>query len=110
MGQSHEQIIVDITIAAPLETVWTALREPAQIATWFGWDSPSLAEEIAFIFGSVTADAAQHRLDFGEWEGASHAVLLSAEGEQRTGLRVVRTGSTPLDWTERYDGVTEGWI
>lgn len=109
MSQMHEQIIVDITIAAPIDSVWAALREPAQIATWFGWDSPSLDEEIAFIFGSVTADEAQGRLDFGEWEGASHVVRLSAEG-QRTRLLVVRSSATPIDWAGSYDDITEGWI
>lgn len=109
MSQMHEQIIVDITIAAPITSVWTALREPAQIGSWFGWEAPALAEEIAFIFGSVVADEAQGRLDFGDWEGVSHVVVLSAAGE-RTGLRVVRSSSSPIDWAGHYDDITEGWI
>jgi len=110
MSQSHEQIIVDITIAAPLDIVWAALRDPALIQTWFGWETPSLAEEIRFIFiDGVTEDAAGHRLQFGEWEGASHAILLADEGE-RTGLRVVRQAAVPIDFAGAYDDVTEGWI
>ena len=42
--------------------VWAALRDPAQIEQWFGWDAPSLAEEIKFIFvDDATGDEASAR-------------------------------------------------
>ena len=105
-----KQVIVDIAIAAPMEVVWAAITDPAQIATWFGWDAPSLADEIQFIFvDGSTSDPATHRVQFGEWEGSSYAIELSAAGAQ-TRLRVLRSAPEPLDWAGTYDAIAEGWV
>ena len=40
------RVVVDVTIAAPIERVWQALRDPALLAQWFGWDYDKLAAEI----------------------------------------------------------------
>ncbi len=105
-----EQVIVDITIAAPIEAVWPALREPDLIRTWFGWDADSLAEEIKFIFlDHATEDVARHVVQFGEWEGAADRIELEAV-EGGTRLRVVRAGGAPVDWTGVYEDITQGWI
>ena len=110
MNNSRKQVVVDITIAAPIETVWSALRDPAQIANWFGWDAPSLAEEIKFIFvDGATGDAARHVVQFAEWEGSSDAIELTAQGTG-TRLRVVRTGGAPIDWAGVYEDITQGWV
>lgn len=110
VDQTGRQIVVDIAIAAPIGAVWRALREPAQIASWFGWDAPSLAEEIDFIFiQGATADEARHVVQFGEWEGASDAIELS-EIDGGTRLRLVRSGGTALDWSGSYDDIAEGWV
>jgi hypothetical protein len=110
MTETAKQVVVDITIAAPIETVWTALRDPAQIASWFGWDAPSLDEEISFIFvDGAQADEARHVVQFGEWEGSSDAMELTAEGEG-TRLRLVRAGGPPIDWTGIYEDISQGWI
>lgn len=42
-----DRVIVDILVVAPIDVVWRALREPAEINRWFGWDYPQLAEETA---------------------------------------------------------------
>ena len=79
MSDTRRQVLVDITIAAPIDTVWTALRDPAQIKDWFGWDSPSLAEEIKYIFAdTATGDAASRVLAFDEWDGEGDAGLWDA--------------------------------
>lgn len=110
MESSPSQVVVDIMIAAPIEQVWSALRDPAQISNWFGWDAPALEDEIAFIFtDGAVADEAAHILQFGEWEGASDAIELTAAGDQ-TQLRLVRRGGSPVDWTGAYDDVAEGWV
>lgn len=110
MSQAARQVVVDITIAAPIETVWSALRDPAEIANWFGWDAPSLAEEIRFIFiDGATGDDASHILQFGEWEGASDAIELTASGAA-TRLRLLRSGGAPVDWTGPYQDINEGWV
>ena len=42
------RVVVDVTIAAPIERVWQALRDPALVAQWFGWDYDKLVDE-AFV-------------------------------------------------------------
>lgn len=110
MTGTAKQVVVDITILAPIETVWTALRAPAQITNWFGWDAPSLAEEIKFIFvDGADADEARHVVQFGEWEGVSDAIELTAEGTG-TRLRLMRAGGAPIDWTGVYEDISQGWV
>ena len=109
-GDRSRQVIVDITVAAPIEAVWRALRDPALIRTWFGWDAPTLDDEIKFIFlDNATADAATHTLQFGEWEGVSDAIALEPR-EDWTQLRVFRNGGSPIDWAGAYNDVPEGWV
>ncbi|SMQ75948.1 Uncharacterized conserved protein YndB, AHSA1/START domain [Devosia lucknowensis] len=104
------QVVVDITIAAPIESVWEALRDPKLIETWFGWDAPSLAEEIKFIFlDHAEADAARRVVQFGEWEGSSDAIELTEEAGG-TRLRMIRSGGAPLDWDGVYEDIREGWV
>jgi hypothetical protein len=43
------RVVVDVIIAAPIERVWQALRDPALLAQWFGWDYDKLAAEIEMI-------------------------------------------------------------
>lgn len=110
MSEPRKQVVVDITIAAPIETVWSALRDPAQIANWFGWEAPSLDEEIKFIFtDGATGDEAKHVLQFGEWEGAADAIELSTV-DGGTRLRLVRAGGVPIDWTGTYEDISQGWV
>lgn len=106
-----QQVIVDITIAAPIDDVWAALRDPALIKTWFGWEAPSLDEEIKFIFGDeANADQARHVVQFNKWDdGMSEAIELWSEGDQ-TRLRLVRSDGAPIDWTGVYEDITQGWI
>lgn len=105
-----EQVIVDLTIAAPIETVWSALREPHLIKTWFGWETPSLDEEIEFIFVThATGDEARRVIQFGEWEGSSDRIELdTVVGGTR--LRMLRSGGEPVDWTGVYEDISQGWI
>jgi len=110
MSSTDKQVIVDITISAPVETVWTALRDPDQIGNWFGWDAPTLAEEIKFIFvDGAIADVSSRTVQFGEWEGSSDTIELSEEGG-KTRLRLVRSGGAPVDWTGTYEDISQGWI
>ncbi|UJW87583.1 SRPBCC family protein [Devosia sp. SL43] len=110
MNEASKQVVVDITIAAPIETVWDALRDPAQIEQWFGWDAESLAEEIKFIFvDHATGDPARRVVQFGEWEGSADAIELTEDGFG-TRLRLVRSGGAPIDWTGVYEDISQGWI
>lgn len=110
MSESEPRVLVEVTLAAPLETVWAAVRDPTQISNWFGWDADTLDDEIAMIFGNPDiVDEREHRLKFGEWEGIADGFELSAQGGQ-TVLRVVRFGAPPTDWDEVYSDVREGWV
>ena len=112
MSETSKQVLVDITIAAPIESVWAALRDPAQIEQWFGWDAPSLAEEIKYIFvDTATGDEARRVIQFDEWEGEgiSETIELTALADG-TRLRLVRAGGPPIDWTGVYEDISQGWI
>lgn len=104
------QVVVDITISAPIESVWEALRDPKLIETWFGWEAESLDEEIKFIFvDHATADAERRVVQFGEWDGVSDAIELT-ETATGTRLRLMRSGGAPLDWDGVYEDIREGWV
>ena len=109
MADKQDRVIVEMTIAAPVETVWEALRDPDQMLNWFGWDSDTLRDEIQFIFlDHAEADEANKVLAFGEYEGSADRIeLRSAPGG--TVLRVVRSSAVTGDWTAVYEDTWEGW-
>ena len=109
-SKNGRQVIVDTVIAAPIEVAWRALRDPDKIKTWFGWEAPTLSEEIKFIFfDSATEDVANHVLQFGEWQGAADAIALEAR-DDHTRLQVIRVGGPVIDWEGVYDDMAEGWV
>jgi hypothetical protein len=99
---------IEVTIAAPVETVWQALRDKDQLRRWHGWeyDEGGLDKEIDTIyFSDETEDAANHRL---ELQGGDVFTLEEAAGGTR--LRIVRAayGASP-EWDDYYDDITQGW-
>jgi hypothetical protein len=99
------RVVVDVTIAAPIDAVWRALRDPALIAQWFGWDYDQLAAEIDlfFISGDVELEPGR-RLGMG-----GDAFELEAVGGA-TRVRLVRADAPASDtWDGVYDDVDEGW-
>jgi len=99
------RVVVDVTIAAPIERVWQALRDPALIAQWFGWDYDKLAEEIDgyFLGGAVEVEPGR-RLDLG---GDVFELEVAGSG---TRVRLVRAEPPASDtWDGVYDDVDEGW-
>jgi uncharacterized protein YndB with AHSA1/START domain len=96
-----DPVIAEVEVAAPAGTVWRALREPAEIRRWFGWDYEGLDEEIRQIFvDGAKADDAGRVLDFGE----GGAIALEERGD-RTVVRVTRAAPTGV-----YDEINEGWM
>jgi hypothetical protein len=96
-----DPVIVELEIAAPVDAVWRALRDAAEIKRWFGWEYDGLDEEIEFIFSKAsTADDDAHVLD----GGPGGTISLEARGD-RTVVRVTRPA---LDGG--YDEVNEGWL
>jgi hypothetical protein len=102
-----EPFRIEVTIAAPVDAVWRALREPAQIRHWHGWDYDGLEAEIELIyFENFTESEADHTL---EVQGGDRFTLTDLGG--RTLLRMTRAprGDDP-EWAAYYEDVTEGWI
>ena len=95
-----DRVLVELTIAAPADAVWEAMRDPAKIYNWFGWDADGLKDEIEYIFVThATRDEVATVLFF---EGVNDRFELLDQGGQ-TVLRVVRTVAE----TDNWDGVYE---
>ena len=63
---------------APVDTVWTAFRDPAVIRRWFGWDYDGLDDEIrAVFFDETVASEADRTLRIG-----GHLFALNDHGPQ----------------------------
>jgi len=99
-------VTIEVTVAAPVETVWHSLRDPAWIRRWHGWHFDGLDEEIELIYGTEAR------------EGEQPYVLLIDGGDQfvlsehlgGTLVRITRAppGGNP-EWDAYYDDITEGW-
>ncbi|PZF79291.1 SRPBCC family protein [Jiangella anatolica] len=97
---------IQVTVAAPVEEVWRALREKDRIRHWHGWDSPGLDDEIDLIyFQSFTEDEQARTL--GVQEGDRIVVEPDGDGARITLTRAPR-GVSP-EWDAYYDDITEGW-
>lgn len=99
---------IEVTIAAPVDAVWRALREPQQIRHWHGWDDPGLEAEIQLIYldeDKIRVSEADRTL---EVQGGDLFEL--TEDGDRTHVRLTRAprGSNP-EWEAYYDDITEGW-
>jgi uncharacterized protein YndB with AHSA1/START domain len=102
-----DPVIIEVTLPAPVDAVWRALRDPAELRRWFGWDHEGLDEEIHYIFDE-TVDAAE---DGGTlaWEHGDRFTLEAHSGQ--TILRVTRPApAAGVSWDDVYDEITEGWI
>lgn len=100
-------IELQLTIAAPLDVVWRALRDPVQIRRWFGWDYENLDAEIEQIFVTgAEVDETAHALDFGDDQ-----VELTAHDDDSTILRVTRPAPAGASgWDDGYDEISQGWL
>jgi hypothetical protein len=101
-----DRVLVEIVVAAPVERVWRALRDPAELRRWFGWEHAGITEEIDLIFVNGTqASEADRVLQF---IGMSDRFTLEACGED-TIVRIIRSAPlTDPGWTGVYDDVVEG--
>ncbi|MFI7061617.1 hypothetical protein ACIBL3_11575 [Kribbella sp. NPDC050124] len=109
MNEERPRIVV--TMAAPVEAVWDALRNKDKIRHWHGWEyegaQGGLEEEIDLIyFTQVTADAESAILTLGSGD---EFVIEPVEGGSRLTLTRAPYGDNP-EWDAYYDDVTEGWI
>jgi maltooligosyltrehalose trehalohydrolase len=114
--QDGDDVTIEVTVAAPVATVWTHLRDPRLISRWHGWDDPGLDEEIDIIYGHGAREADEPYV----LETKGGAAPGSFEHGDRFDLReegggtVVRITRGPKgidpDWDAMYDDITQGWV
>jgi uncharacterized protein YndB with AHSA1/START domain len=102
---------IEVTVAAPVEVVWEALRDREKLRHWHGWEyegtEGGLDQEIDQIyFTGFTEDAAARTL---ELEGGDRFVVEPVEGGSRVTLTRAAYGDNP-EWDAYYQDITEGWI
>ena len=104
-----DRVAVEVTVAAPADVVWRALRDPAEIRRWFGWEYDGLEPEIEEIFLSEAASGSASEAD-GVLDTGGGRFEVEARGEV-TVVRVVMPGSADDDtWGGMYDAIEQGWI
>ena len=101
---------IEVTVAAPVDAVWNALRDKEKIRLWHGWEyegtEGGLDQEIDQIFFTgFTEDASARTL---ELEGGDRFVVEAVEGGARITLTRAPYGDNP-EWDAYYDDITEGW-
>jgi uncharacterized protein YndB with AHSA1/START domain len=102
-----DRVLVEILVAAPVDVVWKALREPAEVCKWFGWDYPSLASDIDMMWGNIKVDEERRRLYD---DDQPDRFEVEPVGDQ-TIVRVIRSApATDSSWHGIYDDVFEGWM
>lgn len=94
--------VIEVSIASAPAVLWPALRDPALIRRWHGWECDSLDDEIAEIYSTAVADPQTWtlRIDGGD-------VFSLHERDGTTLVRLERAPRRPDDaW---YNDITEGW-
>ncbi|MEO6715358.1 MAG: hypothetical protein ABIM89_18310 [Mycobacteriales bacterium] len=106
---SEEPGYVEVTIGAPVDAVWHALRDRDQLRRWHGWHFESdggLDREIDVIYFDDAVESADQRTL--EVQGGD-VFVLSEDGE-RTVVRLTRAPRTgESEWEAFYEDITEGW-
>jgi len=98
---------IEVTVAAPVEAVWDALRDKDKIRHWHGWEYDGLDAEIDLIFFTgFTEDRESRTLGL---HGGDRFMVEPVEGGSTITLTRAPHGDDP-EWDAYYDDITEGWI
>lgn len=106
---TDSKVLVELAIAAPADTVWQAMRDPARIAQWFGWDATTLESEIKYIFvDHAVGEDVRRILSF---QGTADSFQVINQGDHCL-LRFIRAGAAgdDSDWDGAHEDMTEGWL
>jgi uncharacterized protein YndB with AHSA1/START domain len=105
---AEQRELVTLTLAASADEAWRALRDPATIRRWFGWDYEGLDDEIRqYFLGHSEASDEDRTLT---WPDTGQFAIEPA-GAGTSLLRV--TWAAPADgasWDDVYDDIPEGWL
>jgi hypothetical protein len=103
-----DRVLVEILVAAPIDVVWRALSEPAEITRWFGWEYPGLAEEAEGMFKDrAKVSEGNYTLQFAMM---GDRYTLESHGAH-TIVRLIRSAPvTDKGWKGIYDDTVEGWL
>jgi hypothetical protein len=105
-----ERPTIQVTVAAPVDAVWAALRDEQKIRHWHGWEytggpDSSLDQEIDLIF-FTDVTVGDHTIAL---NGGDRIELTPVDGGTRVTLTRAPRGDDP-DWASYYTDITEGWI
>jgi len=103
----EDHVLVEVTVPAPADAVWQALRDPQKIKDWFGWETEGLKDEIDFIF--ITHASADEERRVVSFVGVNDRYEVEAAGDGTSLVRVVRSAPAG-EWSDVFDGMMEGWI
>jgi hypothetical protein len=102
-----ERVLIEVTLPAPIDAVWHAVRDHDEIHRWFGWQYDGLDDEINMIF---TEEARPSEEDHTISWGNGDRFTFEPDGQQ-TKLRVTRAApASGASWDDVYDEISEGWI
>jgi hypothetical protein len=102
-----DRVLVEVLIAAPVDTVWKALRDPKEICRWFGWDYPDLAKDVEMMFVGMIEDVANRTLSSKHFPDR----FVVEDAGSHTVVRIIRSAPvTDGGWQGIYDDVHDGWI
>src|SRR6187431_1125670 len=102
-----DRVIVEILVAAPIDTVWKAVQDPVEAQRWFGWDYPNLAAELVEMWKDSRSDETRREISSDNMPDRFTFEDLGTH----TVVRIVRSAPAgDNSWTGIYDDMIEGWI
>lgn len=117
---SQRKLLHEVTLEAPADEAWRALKEPSLIREWFGYygadysswgmdDLQTLDDEIKAVFeDEAVYDDENRRIT---WQGGDEFVLTPQGEESLLEVFMVRPApQSEMDWKKVYDPICEGWI
>ena len=116
LEESGSRVVIEVTVSAPIDTVWEHLRDPELIARWHGWDYEGLDGEIEFIYQEHAREGTTPYVLEGKGGPAPGSFELGDRFDLREqdGATVVRITRGPKgtddDWDAMYDVITQGWV
>lgn len=97
---------IEVTIAAPADAVWSAIRDRDQVLRWHGWEVDGLEAEVDMIFFTDTVESPDQRSVVVNG-GDRFDVIEQGDGSL---LRMTRAPRDPANhWDKWYDDINEGW-